>query len=67
MRCASGKHEWLSEASAARCCVPGWRRVLRLAADEPDARDATDGKSRVDGEGAMFVWRPASAEQGRKP
>ena len=27
--CCSGKHWWIDEVGASRCCSPGWRRELR--------------------------------------
>jgi hypothetical protein len=36
MKCQSGAHEWIDPICAARCCDPGWKRVLRHTSDYSD-------------------------------
>lgn len=35
-QCKSGKHWWLSQESAERCCDPAWQRVLVI--EQPGER-----------------------------
>jgi hypothetical protein len=55
--CKSGRHDWLDEASAERCCN-GWHRELRLGGARPG--DDPRGKICVGGlpeaQQAVFVW-----------
>jgi hypothetical protein len=36
MKCRSGKHEWLDDTSAERCCSPNWFRATRWPGEEDD-------------------------------
>jgi len=53
MKCKSGKHEWLDEVSAQRCCN-GWHQELRVGKCEPE--DDSLGRSYIEGEDMVYVW-----------
>jgi hypothetical protein len=57
MLCCTGKHDWLDPISASRCCVPGWKRVLRVSAEDRIDGDMPDGMTRSGLFGARYVWR----------
>ncbi len=55
--CTSGRHTWIDEASAERCCN-GWQRELRLDGPEPgdDSQGRVAVSDLVDAPRAVFVW-----------
>jgi len=56
MKCIAGRHNWISEVSARRCCN-GFHQELRDIADPKRYEGAeTNGVIRVDGEAMIFVW-----------
>lgn len=60
MLCRTGRHDWLNQVSAQRCCDPIWRRELRIGRSD-DGNDH-DGIAEVHGESLLFVWRRVKKE-----
>ena len=55
--CATGRHVWLNDADAARCCN-GYRRELRLDTLEPTDSPELAMPVRLDSTRAWWVWVP---------
>ena len=55
--CQSGRHAWLSDADAMRCCN-GYRRELRMDTLEPTDSPELAMPVRLDSTRAWWVWVP---------
>jgi hypothetical protein len=61
LRCRSARHVWLDHTARARCCDPGWRKVL-VGTREWETRDAAGieyaGRSAVPR--LDYGWQPVT-------
>lgn len=59
--CKSGKHYWLDETSARKCCN-GWRRVLVVPHPSvpKESQPVADSPVDLDGVRCAFGWIPES-------
>ena len=55
--CFSGRHVWTHAEDAAKCCAPGWVRVLVIA--QPDRPLPTDAANIGTAGGTLYgyVWQ----------
>lgn len=54
--CQSGKHYWLDEVSAERCCNPLYHRTTRLATEPPLEGEMPDGQVLDRELGILHIW-----------
>lgn len=56
MLCRSGKHTWLTQGRADKCCNPSWRKVLLILREHPELqKNLPEDDLLVDCEGVLCV------------
>lgn len=56
MLCRSGKHAWLTQGRADKCCNPSWRKILLVLREYPElSNNLPEDDILVDCEGVLCV------------